>query len=84
VRSRVFLNNVDSFPADVRSSIRAILVTAKQIEAQGLTGLVQLSYGLPADTALNRIPDVNDINNGFVAQVYVIQRMVNIFCFTRR
>jgi hypothetical protein len=70
-RSREFLNNVDSF--DNRSDMRAILVTPKQIEALGMSGLVQMSYGVPTDTALNDIPNVNDINDGFMAQVFVVQ-----------
>ncbi len=70
-RSREFLNNVDSF--ENRGNMRAILVTAKQIESIGLSGLIQLSYGVDPSTPLNDIPNVNDVDNGFVVQVYVVQ-----------
>jgi hypothetical protein len=71
MNSRVFLNNVDSF--DNRSKMRALLMTPKQIEALGLSGLVQMSYGKEANVALNDLGPINDINDGFLAQVFVVQ-----------
>lgn len=70
-RSRIFLNNVDTF--ENRADICAILVTPKQIEHIGLSGLVQMSYKLDPSTPLSDIKNVNDPREGFVAQVFVIQ-----------
>jgi hypothetical protein len=70
IRARTFLNNVDSF--DNRSKLRAILMTAKQIEALGLSGLIQMSFDKPG-SALNDLGPINDPVLGFVAQVFVVQ-----------
>jgi len=70
-RSRSFLNKVKSFKN--RSNIKAILVTPNQVNALGLTGLVQMSYGVILETPLSDIENVNDIDKGFVAQVFIVQ-----------
>jgi hypothetical protein len=64
-RSRSFLNKVKSFKN--RSNIKAILVTPNQIDALGLTGLIEMSYG---DSSTE---DILDVDNGFVAQVFIVQ-----------
>ena len=64
-RSRSFLNKVKSFKN--RSNIKAILVTPNQIDALGLTGLIEMSYG---DSSTE---DILDLDNGFVAQVFIVQ-----------
>ena len=64
---REFLNNVGGFKN--RKDLRAILVTAKLQKAYGLDGLVEMSYNKP----LSEIPDVESVDDGFVAQVFVEQ-----------
>lgn len=64
-RSRSFLNKVKSFKN--RSNVKAILVTPNQIDALGLTGLIEMSYG---DSTTE---DALDVDNGFVAQVFIVQ-----------
>lgn len=64
-RSRSFLNKVKSFKN--RSNVKAILVTPKQVDALGLTGLIEMSYG---DSTTE---DILDVDNGFVAQVFIVQ-----------
>lgn len=64
-RSRSFLNKVKSFKN--RSNVKAILVTPKQVDALGLTGLIKMSYG---DSTAE---DILDVDNGFVAQVFIVQ-----------
>ena len=76
-RSREFLNNTNTLPN--RDKLRAILVTPKQVDALGLTGLIQMSFGLPADTKVEDIPGVTDIDSGFVAQVFVVQKGKDLF-----
>ncbi len=76
-RSREFLNNTNTLPN--RDKLRAILVTPKQVDALGLTGLIQLSFGLPADTKVEDIPGVTDVDSGFVAQVFVVQKGKDLF-----
>ena len=63
--SREFLNNVKNFKNANR--IGAILVTSNNEEALGLKGLTALQFGVPLDT----IKDVNNVDTGFVAQVFV-------------
>jgi len=63
--ARVFLNNINSFKN--RSNLRAILVTPNNEAALGLEGLTKLSYGS------NSLEGSTDVNNGFVAQVFVEQ-----------
>jgi len=75
--SRVFLNNVGEFPN--RSNIRAILVTPKQVAGLNLNGLVQMSYGKELTDSVDSIEDVNSIDNGFVAQVFVEQNKDGLF-----
>lgn len=71
-RARTFLNNIDNF--ENRGSMRAILVTPKNAEALGLKGIVQMSYGVSEDMPISDIPyDVNNVDTGFVAQVFVTQ-----------
>ena len=71
-RARTFLNNIDNF--ENRGSMRAILVTPKNAEALGLKGIVQMSYGVSEDMSISDIPyDVNNVDTGFVAQVFVTQ-----------
>ena len=76
-RSREFLNNANTLSN--RGQLRAILVTPKQADALGLTGLVQLSYGVTADTKVEDIPDALDVENGFVAQVFAVQKGKSLF-----
>jgi hypothetical protein len=64
---REFLNNVGGMAN--RKNMRAILVTPALAKAYGLEGLIEMSYGKP----LSEITDVNDVDNGFVAQVFVEQ-----------
>jgi hypothetical protein len=68
-RSREFLNNANNF--ENRNKLRAILVTALNAKALGLEGIVQLSYKVDANRAIEDIENVNDIDTRFVAQVYV-------------
>ena len=63
--AREFLNNVKNFK-NVRN-IGAMLVTSNNEEVLGLKGLTQLQFGAPLDT----IKDVNNVDTGFVAQVFV-------------
>ena len=75
--SRVFLNNIAEFPN--RSNIRVILVTPKQVAGLNLNGLVQMSYGKESTDSVDSIEDVNSIDNGFVAQVFVEQNKDGLF-----
>jgi alkylated DNA repair dioxygenase AlkB len=75
--SRVFLNNIAEFPN--RSNIKAILVTPKQVAGLNLNGLVQMSYGKELSDSVDSIEDVNSIDNGFVAQVFVEQNKDGLF-----
>ena len=59
IRSRVFLNNAKNFKN--RNKLRVILVTPNQLAGLGLNGMVDLS----------EIPNVNDVDLGLVAQVFV-------------
>jgi hypothetical protein len=68
IRNQIeFLNNVGGMAN--RKNMRAILITPALAKAYGLEGLVEMSYGKP----LSEITDVNDVDNGFVAQVFVEQ-----------
>ena len=69
--SREFLNNAHTFPN--RGNLKSILLTANQVKGLKLNGLVQMSYEKDASTKVEDIPDVMDINNGWVAQVFVEQ-----------
>jgi len=64
-RSREFLNNAKNFKN--RNKLAAILVTPNQEVALGLSGLMELSYGT------NDKSGATDVENGFVAQVFVEQ-----------
>ena len=64
---REFLNNVGGMKN--RKNMRAILITSKLAKAYGLDGLIELSY----NESLDKIADLNDIDNGFIAQVFVEQ-----------
>lgn len=64
---REFLNNVGGMAN--RKNMRAILVTPALAKAYGLEGLIEMSYGKP----LSEITDLNDVDNGFIAQVFVEQ-----------
>jgi hypothetical protein len=64
---REFLNNVGGMAN--RKNMRAILVTPALAKAYGLEGLVELSYNKP----LSEIPDVESVDKGFIAQVFVEQ-----------
>jgi len=68
---REFLNNVGGFKN--RPNMRAILVTPKLVKAYGLNGLVQISYGKDLNFDIDTIPDINKVDLGFVAQVFVEQ-----------
>lgn len=63
--ARQFLNNVKNFK-NVRN-IGAILVTPNNQAALGLEGLTDLQFGRPT----NAEDKINDVDNGFVAQVFV-------------
>jgi hypothetical protein len=76
-RSRQFLNKAKTFPN--RNKLRAILVTPKQVKALGLEGIVQLSYKKDLTSDVNEIEGVNDVDNGFVAQVFVIQESDGLY-----
>jgi len=64
-RSREFLNNAKNFKN--RNKLAAILVTPNQEVTLGLSGLMELSYGT------NDKSGATDVENGFVAQVFVEQ-----------
>jgi exodeoxyribonuclease-5 len=66
IRARVFLNNAKSNKN--RDKFRAITFTYNQENDLGLSGVTQLSYGANWETQKGT---VNDLINGFVAQVYV-------------
>jgi hypothetical protein len=64
---REFLNNVGGMKN--RKNMRAILVIPALAKAYGLDGLIEMSYGKP----LSEITDLNNVDNGFIAQVFVEQ-----------
>jgi hypothetical protein len=66
IRSRVFLNKIRNNKK--RNKFRAITFTSIQEEALGLSGIAQLSYGANWETQKE---NVNNLIDGFVAQVYV-------------
>ena len=76
-RSREFLNNINNLPN--REKLRAILVTPKQMDALGLTGLVQMQYNVTPDTKVEDISGALDIENGLVAQVFAVQKGKDLF-----
>ena len=69
IRSRVFLNNAKNFKN--RQKLASIVVTPNQLAELGLGGLVQTSYDLPVTSDIANIPDINNTDLGFVAQVFV-------------
>lgn len=68
-RANIFRNNLKNF--NNRSRIRLILVTQKQEAALGLDGLANLSMGSVGTHA--------NVDNGFVAAVYVEQDGDNVY-----
>ena len=64
---REFLNNVGGMKN--RKNMRAILVTSKLVKAYGLEGLIEISYNKP----LSEITDLDNVDTGFIAQVFVEQ-----------
>jgi hypothetical protein len=76
-RSIEFLNNINNFSN--RGQMKSILVTPNQIDDLGLTGLVQMSYNKNANTPLENIDDVLDIDKGLIVQVFVIQKGKDLF-----
>jgi exodeoxyribonuclease-5 len=66
IRARVFLNNAKSNKN--RDKFRAITFTYNQENDLGLSGVTQLSYGANWETQKGT---VNDLIDGFIAQVYV-------------
>jgi hypothetical protein len=76
-RSRQFLNKAKTFPN--RGKLRAILVTPKQVKALGLEGIIQLSYKKDLTSNVNEIEGVNDVDNGFVAQVFTVQESDGLY-----
>ena len=82
-RARKFLNNARNSPN--RSKMRAIFVTYKNEAALGLKGITQLSYGLndsDLDTEAKQKAfekDVTDVENGFLAQVFVVQEGADFY-----
>ena len=75
--SREFLNNVAAMPN--RSKLRSVLITSKQAAGLKLDGLVQMSYEKDPSTSVDSIEDVNDVNSGWVAQVFVEQDVDGLF-----
>jgi len=75
--SREFLNNVAGMPN--RSKLRSILITSKQAEGLQLDGIVQMSYEKDPSTSIDSIEGVNDVNSGWVAQVFVEQDVDGLF-----
>jgi hypothetical protein len=75
--SREFLNNVAGIPN--RSKLRSILITSKQAARLQLDGIVQMSYGKDLSTDVNSIEEVNDVDSGWVAQVFVEQDIDGLF-----
>ena len=75
--SREFLNNVAGMSN--RSKLRSILITSKQAAGLNLDGIVQMSYEKDPSTSVDAIEDVNDINSGWVAQVFVEQDVDGLF-----
>jgi len=69
VRARVLFNNFRNLPNKL--NIRALLITPKIVETLQLNGLIQSMYGREIDSDVNDIPDVNDVNKGFLAQLYI-------------
>lgn len=66
IRARVFLNNAKSNKN--RDKFRAITFTYNQEKDLGLSGVTELSYGAKWETQKGT---VNDLIDGFVAQVHV-------------
>jgi hypothetical protein len=66
IRSRVFLNTVKNNKK--RDKFRAITFTSVQEADLGLSGITELSYGKNWESNKDK---VNDLIDGFVAQVYV-------------
>jgi hypothetical protein len=64
---REFLNNVGGMKN--RKNMRAILVTSKLVKAYGLEGLIEISY----NKTLSEITDLDNVDTGFIAQVFVEQ-----------
>ena len=64
---REFLNNVGGMKN--RKNMRAILITSKLVKAYGLEGLIEISYNKP----LSEITDLDNVDTGFIAQVFVEQ-----------
>jgi alkylated DNA repair dioxygenase AlkB len=75
--SREFLNNVAGMSN--RSKLRSILITSKQAEGLQLDGIVQMSYEKDPSTSIDSIEEVNNINSGWVAQVFVEQDVDGLF-----
>ena len=69
--SREFLNNAKNFKN--RDNLRAVMVTANQLEALNLNGIAQISYGVPLDTPLSDIQDIFDVDKGLILQLFVEQ-----------
>jgi hypothetical protein len=75
--TREFLNNAANFPN--RANLRAILVTPLLEKTYGLDGLTQISYGVKNEDLQTEeqkaefLKKTTDIDNGFVAQVFVEQ-----------
>jgi hypothetical protein len=75
--SREFLNKAQGFAN--RANLRAILITPLLEKAYGLEGLTQISYGVRNEDLATQeqkdkfLKDTTDLNNGFIAQVFVEQ-----------
>jgi hypothetical protein len=76
-RSVEFLNNINNFSN--RGQMKSILVTPNQMADLGLTGLAQMSYNKDANTPLEDIDKVLDIDKGLIVQVFVIQKGKDLF-----
>ncbi len=76
--ARIFLNNAKNFPN--RAKLRSILVTPHQVNALGLEGIVQMSYGYQeGEKEVETITDVTDVDKGWVAAVFVEQDGKNLY-----
>ena len=75
--SREFLNNAKNF--NNRNNLAAILVTAKNQAALGLSGLAQISFGVDVATDINVLPGADSVDDAIVMQVFVEQENGKMF-----
>jgi len=73
--TREFFNKLKNFKN--RDKLRAIIVTSNQLKHLGLEELIKLSYKITG--SVDQIEGLNDVESGFVAQLYVIKEGKNYF-----